>query len=87
MTWDAVEFAAHIKQTTIGTEKYENNLLRRFPPLIPLKEVVNRSTPLPVIEDPCVFVDSKERLIGWALHSVLPEGHQVRLTTILQLIC
>ncbi|KAI0746143.1 hypothetical protein C8Q76DRAFT_790441 [Earliella scabrosa] len=57
VTWDAVKFAAHLKQTTVGTEKYENGLLRQFPPLIPLKEVINRKTPFPVIEDPCVFVD------------------------------
>ncbi|KAI0694787.1 hypothetical protein C8Q76DRAFT_803016 [Earliella scabrosa] len=76
LDWDATQYAASVQKVTMGSEQYEESLLRRFPPLIPVQDVLDEKKPLPVIPDPCVFCDIRGRRVSWSLPSIMPERLQ-----------
>lgn len=77
MTWDATEYARVAPNIAIPERHIEEQLLHDFPPLIPADQVIGRTEPLPVVREPCVFVDKYDRMLVVSLPGVLSPHRQV----------
>ena len=78
VSWDAEDYCAYLRKTSIGSPAYEDNLVRLFPPLCAPDEVLAQSGPFRVVQGPAVFVDSKKRILSWILPGVLSVRLQAR---------
>ena len=82
MNWDADRYSDHVGKSNGLNSNAELKLMRAFPPLLPVDEVLRREAEqkqLPIISNPCIVTDMHGNILLWSLPSVLPKRLQVRV--------
>lgn len=80
MPWDANRLGDRINKNTGLNAKSELKLMKSFPPLDGVDNIVAREAQglqLRIISEPCVVTDMHGNVLLWSLPSVLPSHRQV----------
>lgn len=78
VNWTSKDYQHHVRRNVLPDLEHEDLLMRKFEPLIDLKEFLARKDgQLPIVAEPAVFTDLENNTLGWSLPDVLPDRRQV----------